>query len=204
MSRDPPGFCQSSGDSSPLSVTNPYPSEMWRTNWSHSPAYRLNFEAPRDSVRCNFMAMWPTTDLRTKKRDCRDAIVATSRTQGGRGDGVTKSRWALALAGLLKPPSASQVRVPRTPAYVALAFRSEHYLRQHPRGSNEREPTSGGVNEFVESTHFVVAVAEIIEIQITSGYDCILKIVQDKLCRRIKIRVENRDEHLMRRNPVGG
>jgi hypothetical protein len=108
-------------------------------------------------------------------------------------------RWTPEAAIFVAGSGSSNISLPAVPG-----FRSEHYLRQHPRGSNEREPTSGGVNEFVESTHFVVAVAEIIKIQITSGYDCILKIVQDKLCRRIKICVENRDEHLMRRNPVGG
>jgi hypothetical protein len=87
---------------------------------------------------------------------------------------------------------------------AVLAFRSKHYLRQYPRGSDEREPVPGGVNEFVESAHLIVAVAEIIKIQITSGYDCILKIVEDKLSRRIKICVENCDEHLMWRNLVGG
>ena len=91
-----------------------------------------------------------------------------------------------------------------TSSLADLAFRSKHHLRQYPRGSDEREPAPASVNEFVERTHLIVAVAEIIKIQITAGHDCIPKIVQNKLRRRIKICVENHDQHLMRRNLVGG
>jgi hypothetical protein len=91
-----------------------------------------------------------------------------------------------------------------TSLLAVLAFRSKHHFRQYPRGSDERKPAPGGVNEFVESPHLIVAVAEIIEVQITSGYDCVLKMIQDELGGRIKICVENRDEHLMRRKLVAG